>query len=169
MFSLIYIFAGSNIRQSKGKLPPFPAPSDSEPLHLVIGEVHHPRKPEQVDKPRGLTIPDCGLFTGIAVFGAIGSGKTSAALRPFATQILSWRSTDKARRVGGIVLEVKGDFCHQVRDILTLAKREEDYIELSMDGLYRYNPLHNHLDAFALAYSIASLLNQLYGKGKEPF
>ena len=34
---------------------------------------------------------------------------------------------------------------------------------------YRYNPLHNDLDAYALAYSIASLLNNLFGKGKEPF
>jgi hypothetical protein len=169
IFSLVYIFAGSNSRHPKGKLPPFPVSGDSSPLQLVIGEVHHPRKPQQVDNPRWLIIPDRGLFTGIAVFGAIGSGKTSAALRPFATQILSWRSEDKTRCVGGIVLEVKGDFCHQVKDILTNARREEDYIELSMDGSYRYNPLHNDLDAFALAYSIASLLNQLYGKGKEPF
>jgi hypothetical protein len=29
--------------------------------------------------------------------------------------------------------------------------------------------LHNDLDAYALAYSIASLLNNLFGKGKEPF
>src|SRR5262249_4543386 len=34
---------------------------------------------------------------------------------------------------------------------------------------YRYNPLYNDLDAYALAYGIASLLNNLYGKGKEPF
>ncbi len=33
----------------------------------------------------------------------------------------------------------------------------------------RYNPLHNDLDAYALAYNIASLLNNLFGKGKEPF
>ena len=29
--------------------------------------------------------------------------------------------------------------------------------------------MHNDLDAYALAYSIASLLNNLFGKGKEPF
>ena len=34
---------------------------------------------------------------------------------------------------------------------------------------YRYNPLHNDLDAYALAYNIASLLNNLFGRGKEPF
>src|SRR5579872_958234 len=34
---------------------------------------------------------------------------------------------------------------------------------------YRYNPLYNNLDAYALAYNIASLLSNLFGKGKEPF
>jgi hypothetical protein len=34
---------------------------------------------------------------------------------------------------------------------------------------HRYNPLHNELEAYALAYGIASLLNNLFGRGKEPF
>jgi len=34
---------------------------------------------------------------------------------------------------------------------------------------YAHNPLYNDLDAYALAYNIASLLNNLFGKGKEPF
>jgi len=41
--------------------------------------------------------------------------------------------------------------------------------KVSLDSEYRYNPLHNDLDAHALAYNIASLLNNLFGKGKEPF
>ena len=32
-----------------------------------------------------------------------------------------------------------------------------------------YNPLHNDLDPYAVAYAIASLLNNLFGKSKEPF
>ncbi len=40
---------------------------------------------------------------------------------------------------------------------------------MSLDSPYRYNPLYSDLDAYALAYGIASLLNNLYGKGKEPF
>src|SRR5689334_10075181 len=145
MFSLVYVFVGLGSRQAKGKLPPFPAPKDSEPLHLVIGEVHHPHRVAQVDNPGWLTIPSRGLYTGIAVFGSIGSGKTSACLRPFATQILCWRAQDQVRKVGGIVLEVKGDFCCQVREILEGAGRGEDYVELNVDGKYRYNPLQNDL------------------------
>jgi hypothetical protein len=88
---------------------------------------------------------------------------------PFAEQILAFKAGDKNRRIGGLILEVKGDFCGKVRDILTRHGRAEDYIEISLESEYRYNPLHNDLDAYALAYNIASLLNNLFGRGKEPF
>jgi hypothetical protein len=114
-------------------------------------------------------VPERGLFTGIAVFGAVGSGKTSSCLYPFAEQILSYKALNKDERIGGLVLEVKGDFCRRVKEILERSGRGEDYIELSLDSEYRYNPLHNDLDAYALAFSIASLLNNLFGRGKEPF
>ena len=66
-------------------------------------------------------------------------------------------------------LEVKGDFCHKVREILERHDRAEDYVEIGLGSEYRYNPLNNDLDAYALAYNIASLLNNLFGRGKEPF
>ena len=168
--SLLYIFIGKR-EQSSGiaNLPPYPNPARREDLYLVLGEVHHPKRPEPVERPRWLTIPERGLYTGIAVFGAIGSGKTSGCMYPYAEQILAFRANDKTRRIGGLVLEVKGDFCHKVRNILEKHGRAEDYLEVSLDSDYRYNPLHNDLDAYALAYGIASLLNNLYGKGKEPF
>ena len=119
--------------------------------------------------PRWLAIPERGLYTGIAIFGAIGSGKTSGCMFPFAEQIFGYRADDKERRIGGLMLEVKGDFCEKVKRILESCGRGGDYVEISLDSPYRYNPLHNDLDAYALAYGIASLLNNLFGKGKEPF
>ena len=170
LFSLVFIFtAKSEARRKVGKLPPFPLAGPTGPLHIVIGELHHVRKLEQSESPRWLTIPERGLFTGIAVFGAIGSGKTSACLRPFARQILGYQAQDRRRKIGGVVLEVKGDFCPQVERILKEAGRAGDYVEISFESPFCYNPLHNDQDAFALAYSIATLLNQLYGRGKEPF
>ena len=41
------------------------------------------------------------------------------------------------------------------------------YFEISLDRPYRYNPLHNDLEAYALGYSIASLRNNLFGRGRE--
>ena len=138
-------------------------------LFLILGEVHNPRKPVPAENPRWLTIPERGLFTGIVIFGAIGSGKTSGCMYPYTRQLLSYRAGDPEKRIGGLVLEVKGDFCYQVRSILKEFGRERDYIEIGLDSYFCYNPLHNDLDAFALAYAVASLLTNLFGRGKEPF
>ena len=68
------------------------------------------------------------------------------------------------------MLEVKGDFCHDIRQILVEAGRGQDYIELGMDARSQWNPLSAWwLDSYSLAYTVSSLLNQLFGKGKEPF
>ena len=170
LLSGIYIFAlqvPGKVRP--GDLPHYPDPRKREDLFLVIGEIHHARTLGPCPSPRWLTIPERGLFTGIAIFGAVGSGKTSCCIFPFAEQILAYRATDRDKKIGGLVLEVKGDFCRKVKGILDGHARSEDYVEISLNSEYRYNPLHNDLDAYALAYSIASLLNNLFGKGKEPF
>jgi len=170
VFSLAYIFLGGRERGNVViRLPAYPEPARRDRLFLILGEVHHQKKPEPTASPTWLTVPDRGLFTGIAILGAIGSGKTSGCMYPFAEQLLAYRAGEASRRIGGLVLEVKGDFCHKVKAILDRHGRGEDYVEISLDSPYRYNPLHNDLDAYALAYGIASLLNNLYGRGKEPF
>jgi hypothetical protein len=45
--------------------------------------------------------------------------------------------------MSGLGLEVKGDFCHQLRGLMRQHGRADDYIEVSLDAPYRYNPLHN--------------------------
>lgn len=168
--SLVYIFLERLEPSSTlAALPAYPDPGRREQLFLILGEVHHAKRPEPCTHPRWLMIPERGLYTGVAILGAIGSGKTSGCMYPFAEQILAYRARDPALRIGGLVLEVKGDFCHQVRSILQTYGRAGDYVEISLESEYRYNPLYNDLDAYALAYGIASLLNNLYGKGKEPF
>ncbi len=170
LFSILYIFfVRPREVAALAPLPPYPRVSARDRLFLVVGELHHPKRPEPSEQPQWLTIPDRGLYTGIAIFGAIGSGKTSCCMHPFAKQILGYRAADASRRAAGLVLEVKGDFCHKVRKILQKHAREADYLEISLDCPYRYNPLHNDMEAYALAYGIASLLNNLFGRGKEPF
>ena len=161
---------GSNLTALK-LLPPWPfSPDKDAGPGIVVGEVHHPVKPVEISNPSWLIIPERGLYTGVAIFGAVGSGKTSACMHPFAEQILSWQAGNPQRRAAGLILEVKGDFCHDIRRILADAGREEDYIELGMEGSFQWNPLSTKwLDSYSLAYTISSLLNQLFGKGKEPF
>ena len=152
------------------KLPPWPLSADQKAPAIVIGEVHHPVEAREIFSPSWLTIPERGLYTGVAIFGAVGSGKTSACMNPFARQLLGWQAHNPHMRAAALILEVKGDFCHDIRQILVEAGRGQDYIELGMDARSQWNPLSAWwLDSYSLAYTVSSLLNQLFGKGKEPF
>src|SRR5581483_4374392 len=168
--SFIYIFvAGSERRPTMRALPPYPPSAQRDEFFLVLGEQHHATVPSRAGEPRWLTIPERGLYTGIAIVGAVGTGKTSACMYPYVEQLLAFQAADRARKVGGLVLEVKGDFCRHVRDLLARHGRAADYVEVGLDSPFRYNPLHNDLDAYALAYGIATLMTNLFGRGKEPF
>ena len=154
----------------RSRLPTWPLSPTADGPAIVVGEVHHPVKLAESPAPEWLTIPERGLYTGVAIFGAVGSGKTSACMHPFARQLLSWQADNPERRPAALVLEVKGDFCHDIRRMLAELGRADDYIELSLDGRLTWNPLSaTWLDSYSLAYTVASLLNQLFGKGKEPF
>ncbi len=171
LFSLLYIFISPTRRPiGRSRLPPYPPPKDRDSLFVILGERHHPTREERVEHPTWLMIPERGLYTGIVVVGAVGSGKTSACMYPIANQLFGYQASDPTRRIGGLVLEVKGDFCAAVQGILQQHGRAEDYVEISLGGRYRYNPLHGEdLDAYALAYGINSLMLNLYGKGDDPF
>ena len=152
------------------KLPPWPLSADQKAPAIVIGEAHHPVEAREIFSPSWLTIPERGLYTGVAIFGAVGSGKTSACMNPFARQLLGWQARNPHMRAAALILEVKGDSCHDIRQILVEAGRGQDYIELGMDSRSQWNPLSAWwLDSYSLAYTVSSLLNQLFGKGKEPF
>jgi hypothetical protein len=168
--SCLYIFVPRESGSGEMRpLPPYPAPEHRSDLFVVLGEQHRRSAPERAATPTWLTLPERGLYTGTLIVGAIGSGKTSACMYPYVEQLLAFCRSDPVRKAAGLVLEVKGDFCRQVRDILTRHGRSDDYVEVSLDSPYRYNPLHNDLDAYALAYGIATLMTNLFGRGKEPF
>jgi hypothetical protein len=170
LLSGLYIFTlKAKRRVIPSRLPLYPDARVRQNLFLVLGEIHNPRKPVPAEHPEWMVIPERGLFTGIAILGAVGTGKTSCCMYPFAEQLIAYKAEIRNERIGGLVLEVKGDFCHKVRGILERHGRGSDYVEICVGSEYRYNPLHNDLEAYALAYSIATLLNNLFGKGKEPF
>ena len=156
-------------RRRSRPLPMYPPPEERPTPFLILGEAHALREAGPAPEPNWLTIPQRGLYTGVMVLGAVGTGKTSACMYPYVDQLLRWRAQDPALKVGGLVLEVKGDFCAQVQQMLARAGRQDDYLELGLDTGVCYNPLHNDLDPYAVAYAIGSLLNNLFGKSKEPF
>ena len=170
IFSLLYVHLyRRELEQAAGALPPYPDPRTRTSLSLVLGEVHRQLVPQPSPAPYWLSIPERGLYTGIASFGSIGSGKTYGLILPAMRQMFAYRANDPARKLSGIVLEVKGDLCRQLQRILAWCGREQDYVEVSLDGEIRYNPLNNSLDPYAQAFNIASIITSIWGKGREPF
>ena len=105
----------------RSRLPAWPLSPTADGPAIVVGEVHHPVRAIESQSPEWLTIPERGLSTGVAMFGVVGSGKTSACMHPFARQLLSWHADNPERRPAARVLEVKGDLCHDIRRILRTA------------------------------------------------
>ncbi len=105
----LYIFAFRRSRKVKPmELPKYPDARERKELYLVLGEVHDPRRPLPAEQPYWLKVPERGLFTGIAIFGAIGTGKTSGCMYPYAEQLIGYQAKDSDKRIGGLVLEVTG-------------------------------------------------------------
>jgi hypothetical protein len=170
LFSLLYVHVyRREVEAAAGSLPPLTDPMSRQELSLLLGEVHYQLRPDPSPTPRWLKIPERGLYTGVAVIGSIGSGKTQGVIIPAMRQLFAYRAKDAARKLSGIVLEVKGDLCRQLQKILEDCDRADDYIEVSLDGPIRYNPLNNSLDPYAQAFNIASVITAIWGKGKEPF
>ncbi len=169
MSSLAILASGLKPSWAFRPLPPYPEPETRSEPFLVLGEAHFTDRAGRAPEPRWLMIPQRGLYTGVMVLGAVGTGKTSACMYPYVDQLLRWRAGDAERKVGALVMEVKGDFCHRVKTILDRSGRADDYVEIGLDTGVSYNPLHNDLDPYAVAYAIATLLNNLFGKSKEPF
>jgi hypothetical protein len=168
--SMLVIVASRHVPTAPRRhLPLYPVPESRPTPSLVLGERHLGREPGPAPAPEWLVVPQRGLYTGVMILGAVGTGKTSACMYPYVDQLLRWRADDPAQKLGGLVLEVKGDFCTQVRQILQRANREADYLEIGLDTGVCYNPLHNDLEPYAVAFALASLVNNLFGKSKEPF
>src|SRR5947199_137565 len=80
--------------------PPYPAPETREDLFLILGERHRQTSPQRASAPTWLTIPERGLYTGMVIVGAIGTGKTSACMYPYVEQLLGYRAGDPAEKLG---------------------------------------------------------------------
>ena len=180
--SVVRVFAGRLLDwRTAGRLPEWPLKKTDKSPALVIGEVHHKTELREEPRPRWLRMPEKGLYTGLIIFGAIGTGKTTSCMRPFCRQLLEWQSDDPEKRVAALVLEVKGDFCYDLQEMLQQYGRMDDYMELSLPPepgdpdygkreVWQWNPLHAPwLDTYSLAYTLAAIVNQLFGKSKEPF
>ena len=76
------------------------------------------------------------------------------ALR-FAEQLIAYKAQDETKRIGGLVLEVKGDFCHKVTrtdyrfDMKTFTElKNAQAIAIAYDGLNPMPPMFCYLKPY---------------------
>lgn len=158
----------SEDRMERGYLyqvPEWPEPA----LQLVLGEDHRRLDGGYSHKPEWYTIPAGGLWGNIAGFGAIGTGKTASGAYPALRQFFEYQPGNSDLKIGGLVLDVKGDFVHQVAQVAKQFNRMDDVLRIRPGGDQVWNPIH----APALApKTIATRLlavaeNLIGGSGKD--
>lgn len=110
-----------------------------------------------------------GAVLGIIAVGAKASGKTTA-LKDWAEQLVSFKAQDPEQKTCGLIMEVKGTFTDDCREIFKRCKREDDLIVINMATEHTYNPLDfPHIDSFTLASGVTSIIENIYGKSHDGF
>ena len=75
--------------EMRGDLPEWPISPRTRRRLSSRGRCTIRWKPARSPAPSYLVIPERDLYTGVLIFGVVGSGKTSACLHPFPKRILS--------------------------------------------------------------------------------
>ncbi len=91
-----------------------------------------------------LYINEKGLFQNILITGSIGSGKTSSAVYQITKKLLKFgicSSNNNSKKIGMLVLDVKGNYYDFIKKECQYIGREEDLIEISLNSNIYYNPL----------------------------
>jgi hypothetical protein len=166
-FAEVHGLAESRTRWRR-PLPPYPF--DPAMTQLVVGEIHE-QDGTRSDRPGWLVLPEKGMYTGILITGATGSAKTSAAQYPFTAQLIHLHAKDPARKMGGLIIDAKGNYADFVREQCVSAGRIADYYEVSLTSGVRWNIVGRpDLNAAALGGHIADMIENVQGTSlADPF
>ena len=103
-------------------------------LELLIG---YNKKTNQ-----DILIPEKGLYQNFLITGTIGTGKTSSAMYPFTRQLMEYNFNNPDKKIGMLILDVKGNYYEQVKEYAKKYNLENDLIILELNSKIKYNPLH---------------------------
>ena len=113
---------------ARGKLPPYPV---NPPItQLTLGEIHM-LDGSRVEDPGYHVIPGLGLYTGTAIIGASGTGKTKGAIYPYVRQLIGLHRERPTERLGGLILDAKGDMLPDIREMCVQAGRLDDLLVIA--------------------------------------
>ena len=110
------------------------------------------------------------LFQNILITGTIGSGKTSSAIYPFLDQLLAYENKNLNKKLGMLILDVKGNMIYQIKNYAKKYNREDDLIVISLNSGEKYNPLHKpNISPIVLANRLKTILNLFSPNNSESF
>ena len=67
-FLYLFVFGSYRRRTKPDTLPPYPQPTESQELFLILGKVHNRRKPVPVENPQWLIMPEKEAFSPVSRF-----------------------------------------------------------------------------------------------------
>lgn len=124
------------------------------PLSVYIGEYNE----------ENVFIKEKGLYQNILITGSIGSGKTSTAISNILDSLIK-------NNLGGLIIDIKGNFVDTVNKIAKKHLRQEDIEYISLNDNTIYNPLNEpNLSSMELASIVKKVLTLISNsKENEPF
>lgn len=104
-------------------------------------------------------IPEKSLYQNILITGSIGSGKTSSAIYPFTKQLIKYESNNFNKKLGFLILDVKGNYSSKVKEFASLFNRQNDVVTIGLNEQVTYNPLNKpNLKSSILANRLKTIL-----------
>lgn len=89
---------------------------------------------------------------------------------PFTEQLIEYESENYDKKIGMLILDVKGNYFNQVRKFAYKYNRLDDVIVIELGGKYKYNPLNKpNLKASVLANRLKVILELFSGKTTESY
>ena len=131
-------------------------------LNLIIGH--------DVKTSENIILPESGLYQNFLITGTIGSGKTSSAMYPFTEQLLKYNSLNQDKKIGMLILDVKGNYYEQVKKYAEKYNLEEDLLIIELDSKVKYNPLDKpELKPIVLANRLRTILELFSENNSESY
>ena len=131
----------------------------SNKLNLLIGR--------EEKSENNVYIEESGLYQNFLITGTIGTGKTSSAMYPFTEQILRFNSKNRDRKIGTLILDVKGNYYNQVKKYAEKLDLLDDLIVIELGGRYKYNPLHKPYLKPAILANRLKLILELFSENNS--
>ena len=117
-----------------------------------------------------IIIPESGLYQNFLITGTIGSGKTSSVMYPFTRELIKYRCNDVSKKLGMLILDVKGNYYSQVKKYANYYGRDNDLIVIELGGDVKYNPLDKpNLKPAVLANRLKTILTLFSKNNSESY